>query len=57
VAVLVDEGADADELRTRIELVARAAHELGGVSIDATTQQLIDPEHVVVPGVDAAATR
>jgi hypothetical protein len=44
-AVLVDEG---DEISERVALVARTAIELGGITVDARTQDVVDPESVVV---------
>lgn len=42
VAVLVDEGADRDLV---ISQVADRAQELGGVTVDAATQQIVEPAH------------
>lgn len=44
VVVLVP-GTDA-EVAERLASVVRRAHQLGGVAIDGTTQELIDPETV-----------
>jgi hypothetical protein len=44
--VLVDD--TDDQLARRLAAVARRAQELGGVAVDASTQQVIDPDAVHV---------
>ncbi len=56
-AVLVDEGRSSEELRQRVELVARAATALGGMAVDASTQLPIDPDRVELGDTDRVAAR
>jgi hypothetical protein len=45
-AVLVEEG---DGISERVALVARTAIELGGITVDAGTQEIVDPEDAGIP--------